>query len=135
MKENEVIERIGDFKKFADLVGSPGEFFQHMQGHTKELSLILCVFDVAENVDVIIKALEEKQQNRWIPVSERMPEEHEHYGDSELVLVTVKDYEKDTTFVHDDNTVNGEWAYFRGACYEVIAWRPLPEPYKESDAE
>lgn len=86
--------------------------------------------------------------NGWIPVSERLPEEHEesqdiydidtlavvdtkNYMASDLVNVTVKDYEKDILFVCDDCTADGKWCNFSNDRFEVTAWQPLPEPYKE----
>lgn len=96
-----------------------------------------------------IKALEQQDKERWIPVSERLPEEHEKLDDifdsytlavvdlktymvSDLVLVTVRDYELDTDFTMDDMTVDGKWTNFESdGRYEVISWKPMPEPYKE----
>lgn len=76
-----------------------------------------------------------QNQPVWIPVSERLPEEA--YG----CLVTVMDCEPSTQtdfenilpyFVGYDgngwNDGDGETIPF-----EVIAWMPLPEPYRESE--
>ena len=101
-------------------------------------------------LDTTISALEKQLTNGWIPVSERLPEEREEFEDifdsdtlavidtkrymvSDLVQVTVKDHEEDSVFVSDDCFVDGEWSYFdeRTVRFEVLAWRPLPEPYKE----
>ena len=82
-------------------------------------------------------------EQRWIPCSERLPEE-----DTEvLISYRYKEGEGDTDHVNIDITSYGtvcfggreihtlkEWRqpfdYFH-ANYEVIAWMPLPEPYKE----
>ena len=53
---------------------------------------------------------------RWTPCSERLPEALEE------VLVTSKH-----GYVYTSRIVHGEFEY--GG--EVIAWMPLPEPYKE----
>ena len=90
-----------------------------------------------------LKALPSAQpEQRWIPCSEKLPEE-----DTEvLISYRYKEGEGDTDNVNIDITSYGttcfggreihtlkEWRqpfdYFH-ANYEVIAWMPLPEPYK-----
>lgn len=86
-----------------------------------------------ELMEMAITALQ--NQPGWIPVSERLPEKS--YG----CLVTVMDFEPLTQtdfenilpyFVgydgHGWNNADGETIPF-----EVIAWMPLPEPYRESE--
>lgn len=70
-------------------------------------------------LDTVISAME--KQERWIPVTEELPEEEGLY------LVAVKNdherrYSKTAWFYH------GSWSIAR---QKVIAWRYLPEPYKE----
>ena len=91
-----------------------------------------------------------RDNDGWIPVDDRLPEEHEEGTDiydkntlavmdteyhmvSNLVNVTVYDYENEKYFVGADCTFDGEWCNFGLVTgnYEVIAWRPLPEPYRE----
>lgn len=77
-----------------------------------------------EALNMAIKALE--QEPRWVPVTERLPEESDDY------LVTNGDVDVETAyFAHpkDYAISNGEW---REIWYEddVIAWMPLPQPYK-----
>ena len=63
----------------------------------------------------------------WIPCSERLPK------DKEPVLVTVKWFDGVTRMQRD--------AHFKGGWLsdcddsQVIAWMPLPEPYKEDTDE
>lgn len=95
----------------------------------------------------IVNQVAEEYNNGWIPCSERLPDEKERerteydaislaevgverYMASDLVNVTVKDYDKDIKFVSDDCTVNGEWTNYNYYPFEIIAWQPLPEPYQ-----
>ena len=67
---------------------------------------------------------------RWIPCSERLPEEHGEYfiiwttSYQELPLIGIAGYE-----------VSGEWVldnYIEEyPNVKVVAWMPLPEPYQE----
>lgn len=59
---------------------------------------------------------------KWIPVSERLPEM------SEDILILLDDY-KNMSVGHYDIT-DGEW-YADVPFYDVVAWMPLPKPYKE----
>ena len=72
-----------------------------------------------EALDMAIKALEQK---RWIPVSERLPEK------DEVVLITNKWYEVDKALYIGDGMFDIIINYLQKE--EVIAWMPLPQPYK-----
>ena len=78
-------------------------------------------------------------QNQWIPCNERLPEERDVKGAlmSEVVMVTVYDIERDKVMgVNCDMTINGEWFGYQNCDgTEVIAWQPLPEPYKAESEE
>lgn len=107
--------------------------------------------DTIKTIEEQPTALEVSQADMWIPItSGKLPEVKEVTEDifdpvtlavvdtkyrmvSDLVLVTVRDYEKDDVFVCDDITVDGKWCNFDdgNGVYEVIAWKPLPAPYKE----
>lgn len=86
---------------------------------------------IFKNVKEEIEALSPAQpEQRWIPCSERLPEENGQY------LITVK-------YKHEDGyddiyTEHGAWYFDRfyfSHCREVersvLAWCELPEPYKE----
>ena len=78
----------------------------------------------------IVKQEAEKYNNGWIPCSEKLPELRQD------VLVTVKytgfmgmhGYWIKTGHMESENDW---WGDCSGG--EVIAWQPLPKPYKESD--
>ena len=86
---------------------------------------------ICEALSMAIEALQEPQVGGWIPVSERLPEDG--YG----VLVTVNGKHNNITFV--DALEIAEYGNTEGWIIEgyldwldpnVIAWQPLPEPYK-----
>ena len=83
----------------------------------------------------IVQEVAEEYNGGWIPCSERLPEKP--FG----CLVTVMDCEPSTQtdfenilpyFVgYDGHSWNDEDG--REIPFEVIAWQPLPEPFKERD--
>lgn len=109
---------------------------------TKEEIIEFCEMKAeleAENEDIyeaIIKALE---QTRWIPVSERLPEERNHY----LITIEIDGmngckpyYEIQTSWYSGKEFVVEYKDDGLVAKKSVIAWMPLPEPYKaESESE
>ena len=82
--------------------------------------------------DDIVDALEYaptiQPEPHWIPVTERLPNR------DELVLVTYKT----TSKIHlckylDDGSENSWWSYIDYCCAwnnVILAWMPLPEPFK-----
>ena len=96
-----------------------------------------------EALTLAISALEKQEADRWIPVTERLPEEREwigtkHFGTtiSDEVYVTFEApsgerFARHMTFQngclsrHDQRVMD---TVFKGA--KPIAWRPEPEPYK-----
>lgn len=85
---------------------------------------------IYDAVDMGIKALE--QQPRWIPVSERLPE------DEQEILFSTKTGRVHSGKYHDDDSAN-QWYSHRDKCRAwnnvVNAWMPLPEPYKTESEE
>lgn len=96
--------------------------------------------------DAIRELPSAQPEQRWIPVSEELPKE-----DTDVMIAyRYKAGEGDTSHCDIDITSYGQ-AYFGGrACsfkewrapfeyfhtnYEVVAWMPLPEPYKEKENE
>lgn len=67
-----------------------------------------------------------RQQNRWIPVSERLPDYNEE------VLITNGKYVTIDERYFLENTEDGEaYTWDINGWDDVVAWMPLPEPYKE----
>lgn len=106
--------------------------------------------DVFEMIEQLQEDLEQdEKENGWIPVSERLPEEH----DSIFAKFKGTDnwkrgmFEKTSkhviaTVVFDDGTVLVEQAYTTDGIWKtdkkvlggtVVAWMDYPEPYKEDE--
>lgn len=74
-------------------------------------------------LETIKKSLEKQLNNAWIPVSERLPDNQQR------VIVKCKRCPTVIGWL-----VHGEWHTDFGCMYknyEVIAWQPLPDPYRE----
>lgn len=75
-----------------------------------------------EALDMATLALKKLEQDRWIPVTERLPEKEGCY------LVTVK---------NDHERRYSKTAWYSGdgwfARQDIIAWRLTPEPYTEEE--
>lgn len=80
-----------------------------------ELDVVLQMIDELPKVDVT----DTNVGNKWIPCSEELPKEDGMYN------VTLDD-----GFVASAPIYSGMWALWADTG-EVIAWQPLPEPYKE----
>lgn len=84
-------------------------------------------------LDTVIEAAEE---TRWIPASERLPENA--FG----CLVTV---EEDDIYGEPQSVIYPEFVGYDGETwndadgdsipFEVLAWRPLPQPYKAEGSD
>lgn len=70
----------------------------------------------------------ERKKGEWIPVSERLPEVHRS-----ILIATSQGYVAEGEYdgMYDDHH---KWIQYRWSATlwddEVIAWMPLPEPYK-----
>ena len=83
-----------------------------------------------------IMELFEQRKTEWIPVDERLPEEHEliddetgYYNKSDEVLCCCKnEYNEFEYWI--DYTIDGEWQYSEYIDSDEKYWQPLPEePY------
>ena len=81
-----------------------------------------------EAVNIAVALLQKPEQG-WIPCSERLPEDVEVGEEYPNVIFCTQD-ESYTGFYEN---CTGKWwtADGDGVCYNVVAWMPLPEPWKE----
>lgn len=104
--------------------------------------------NISKIVELLFTDLEQdEKENGWIPVSERLPKERDSMfakfkGTSKWkkgmfekvsrnVIVTVK-YDNGECRTNVAHTVDGRWKLeIRILNAEVIAWKEMPEPYKE----
>lgn len=102
-------------------------------------------------LEILQELVEKADSFEWIPVSERLPKEHDSifaklYGTdkwnnqlwrtvSDRVLVTIK-YDDGTRIVNESCTRDGKWSDEKRCMNcKVEAWMPLPKAYKGKDNE
>ena len=99
------------------------------------------LWNYEEALDMAIKAL---AKDEWIPVSERLPSAEDCPMDcmvtrkSEFVgnYVDMAVAEANGTWTHEDwkaITIDGKATCISTRDADIIAWMPLPEPYREED--
>lgn len=114
--------------------------------HIMALSLDTMTDEEINNCEEIIKLI--KEQPRWIPCSERMPEiRYDKCGNvsSDLVIIWCEQDSEGGIYEWYDigffqpatecfQTISEE-GYFLTICHisKVKAWMPLPEPYESND--
>ena len=122
------------------------------QGKHGEDPCTYIVQGIAEATDIICEymtsALDPNSQGNWIPCSERLPHEHdsifakfkgtdtwsnamfERRSDNVNVTIEFKDGKRKAETSY---TIDGKWKCekeYRMTNPKVLAWQPLPEPYK-----
>lgn len=107
-------------------------------------------YDLGVKIMDFIENMDGEKENGWIPVTERMPKEHNSIfakfkgtnnwsksmfeRTSYKVIVTVK-YTDGTILTETAHTKDGKWRLTHPTFNStVIAWKSLPEPYKEGES-
>lgn len=86
--------------------------------------------DGEKAIDIAIKAVEQSEP-RWIPVTERPPK----IGEYVLCMVRQRYYGQlhVCRYVDEDEYISHPYFDWRHNGFpDVVAWMPLPEPYKEA---
>lgn len=129
---DKVIEKIENYRRFLnDLYKNAN----HKDDNDKFLNS-----EQNKVIDDLEKEIKEVDSG-WIPCNERLPKENKddlhNFSFSDLVMVTVYDIERDLVMgVNCDMTIDGKWQGYQSCDgTEVIAWQPLPKPYKAESEE
>jgi hypothetical protein len=77
-----------------------------------------------------ISALEKQLNGGWIPVSERLPEEG-----MKVLVVSNNDIPIYCVAIMMNGELRVTWNHDRFEHIKIVAWQPLPEPYKEAENE
>lgn len=119
-------------------VGAEEKYILYTLGEDGVLSEYDDTYDVTihcsskEDQDQTVKIIKE---SNWIPTSERLPNEQEfktHYRRNHHAaefIVTINGATKSTTLYFK----NGFWFDEENNYYNVLAWKPLPEPYRPEE--
>lgn len=105
------------------------------------------------NLNVLKELVDKAESFEWIPVSKKLPDEYDSIfaklyetdvvndmlwrTRSKEVLVTIE-YENGARTVKSSHTTDGKWWIEKETTlskFKVIAWMPMPEPYKENENE
>ena len=142
MKNREAIEYLNDVRNGIH-IPAPG------------IELPLLNDKEKEAIDLAISALEKQEQDRWIPVKKRTPETTDPVNVTWANNDPVSYYEdiRGKRFTATACYHRGKWWWYSAVCQdlldeygkscmddeideaiEILAWRPLPEPYTEDEA-
>lgn len=107
--------------------------------------------NISKIVELLLADLEhDEKENGWIPVSERLPEEHDSIfakfkgtdnwkrgmfeKTSKYVIATVV-FDDGTVLVEQAHTTDGIWRTDKKVLGgTVVAWMDYPKPYKEDES-
>ena len=130
--------------------------FEKILERLEEMRRKSCIPDIKgycqttiSRAEAIVQEVAEEYNGGWIACSERLPEEHEtmfaklkvtdkwysampeKISDDVNVIIEFENGTRKTKTMH---TIDGKWKKDINIIkFKVIAWQPLPEPYKERD--
>lgn len=84
--------------------------------------------EAADAIEALSDKPEVDYDGEWIPCSERLPKKDGFY----LATIDGEIAGVDKSFTGLAEFENGKWIDDEGDYKPIIAWQPLPEPYKET---
>ena len=118
--------------KTNELVGNIAVLQDMLNGATQEQWIAL---RAAMDALLQVKAFEDAEQSRWIPVEERLPETKEpedgaDWEESDEMLVCDSGGCRFLASWEVDGDYSKYWVDAGGLqIYDIVAWQPLPEAY------
>lgn len=129
-----------EFEKILDRLRNLKEHYGRLQFGFDDSCEIQKYVGMEQAIDLAIEIVQKVAEefatdtnvgnNGWIPCSERLPD------DDDICIVTVE-------YPNNETLVQYGWFDKKGVCWyvgmqefrtsNVLAWKPLPKPYKESD--
>ena len=89
-----------------------------------------------ETFEFIISVLQEQQKQQWIPCSERIPNREEYIkNDGRFIVTDGQKVYQDLFDIYTTKTFCKESGFAISVDNRPIAWRELPEKYKEDSYE
>ena len=122
-----ILERLEELRETYDEMA----FIEmNTNGHTLDFEYSKGKKDVMLDVKKVVQEVAEEYNGGWIACSDRLPE------DDYICIVTVE-------YQNNETVVDYGWFDRKSVCWfvgmhefrtsNVLAWQPLPEPFKESD--
>ena len=85
------------------------------------------MIDIGKDLqDAFNDGYKQAMQDRWIPVIEKLPIQEDGRGIWVLTCAT-------SGLVESNHFCNGRFYDADKNGYKIVAWQPLPEPYKEEN--
>ena len=123
-----ILERLEKYE-YNDLIEHDSEQSEHCKRIDCGIGMD-CSICVMEKAKEIVQEVAEEYNGGWIPCSERLPE------DDSICIVTVE-------YPNNETVVDYGWFDRKSVCWfvgmqefrtsNILAWQPLPEPFKERD--
>lgn len=139
--------------KYKEAIKVVDTVLHHMCGEEREDGYLPTMEEMSKSMDLLTDLANKADSFEWIPVSKKLPDEHDSIfaklyetdvvndmlwrTRSKEVLVTIE-YENGARTVKSSHTTDGKWWIEKETTlskFKVIAWMPMPEPYKENENE